>query len=63
MSSLFSSPKMPKTTLPTPETQPIPETEEPDDIARFMKKRSGRSGTILTGALKPIDTGKRTLLG
>jgi len=42
MSSLFKTPKMPKTALPVP---------------------GGRAGTILTGALEPMDTGKRTLLG
>jgi len=63
MSSLFKTPKMPKTALPVPEAQPIPEVEEPDDIVRFMRKRRGRAGTILTGALEPMDTGKRTLLG
>jgi len=63
MSSLFGAPKMPKTMMPTPEAQPIPEREDAGDIAKFMKKRSGRANTILAGSLMPMDTGKRSLLG
>ena len=63
MASLFSKPKMPKTVIPKPEAQPIPEKEDAGDIAKFMKKRSGRSNTILTGSLIPMDIGKRNLLG
>ena len=63
MSSLFKQPKMPKTAMPTPESQPLPEKEGGDDLAQFMKKRSGRTSTILAGSLKPLDIGKRSLLG
>ena len=63
MSSLFGSPKMPKTAMPTPEAQPLPEKEGGDDLVKFMKKRSGRTSTILAGSLKPLDIGKRSLLG
>ena len=63
MSSLFKTPKMPSTVMPKPEAQPIPEKEDAGDIARFMKKKSGRANTILTGSLIPMDIGKRSLLG
>ena len=63
MSSLFGAPKMPKTAMPTPEAQPLPEKKGGDDLARFMKKRSGRADTLMAGALKPMDIGKRSLLG
>lgn len=63
MASLFSKPKMPKTVMEKPEAQPIPEKEDADDLAKFMKKRSGRADTILAGSLMPMDIGKRSLLG
>ena len=63
MASLFGAPKMPKTTMPKPETPAIPEKEDAGDLSRFMKKRSGRASTILAGSLMPKDTGKRSLLG
>jgi hypothetical protein len=44
---------------------PAPKIEEPGeaDLMGWMRKRKGRAGTILTGDLVPMDTGKRSLLG
>lgn len=60
---LFEGPESPKMAIPKPEVPAIPQTEGPEDIAKLMKKRSGRQATILTGDLEPMDIGKRRLLG
>jgi hypothetical protein len=63
MTSLFKKPEMPKTALPTPEVPAIPQKETKEEVSKFLKRRSGRAKTILTGSLEPMDIGKRTLLG
>lgn len=49
--------------MPTPEVPARPETESPEEVSKFLKRRKGREKTILAGALEPSDIGKRTLLG
>jgi len=63
MGSLFKPPEMPKTTISKPTVLPTPEVESAEDISKMYKKRYGRSATILTGDLEPLDIGKRRLLG
>lgn len=56
----INPPKMP----PPPPPEAIPETG--GDKAGFlerMRRRRGRSKTLLTGDLVPEDVGKRSLLG
>lgn len=43
---------------------PTVDLQQPDPYAFVRKrKRAGRSSTVLTGDLVPMDIGKRTLLG
>jgi len=62
MSSLFKPPKQ-RTSMPTPEVPAVPQVEGKEEVSKLMKKRKGRSATVLTGDLEPMDIGKRTLLG
>ena len=57
----FDPPQMPK--LPPVAPIPIPEMDEGMDAFKRLRKRKGRSKTIVTGDLEPMDIGKRTLLG
>lgn len=63
---MFDAPK-PKTVKPPPLPAPvaIPEVEvETEDWAmKRARKRRGFTSTILTGALTPTQTGRRTTLG
>jgi len=61
MGSMFSKPSVPDPP-PVPDPVPIPEIED-EAVAQTMRKRKGRSQTILTGDLVPPDVGQRTLLG
>ncbi len=64
MAGLFSKPSA--TTLPrVPPPPAIPSVglEVGDAARRRSGKRSGFTKTILTGALKPDDTGLKTTLG
>ena len=63
MSSLFRKPEMPKSMIPVPELPAKPEVETPEELAKLMRKRTGRASTIMTGELEAMDIGKRTLLG
>ena len=53
------SPKVPVVNPPAkPETG-----QDGMDMLKRRRRKSGRSDTIVAGALEPMDTGKRTLLG
>lgn len=56
-------PKAPKAPAPL---APLPTADSGgglNDALRRSRRRSGRSNTILTGDLVPMDVGKRSLLG
>ena len=64
MSSLFSKPKSPpvqKVQSPPALPQTGPEVE--DFAMREAKRRSGYQKTIVTGALEPVKSQKKTVLG
>ena len=64
MGGLFSKPKSVKAP-PVPDPVAIPEVsdETGDEEMRKAMKRSGFERTILTGALRPKPTGRKTVLG
>jgi len=57
--------KGPEVPPPPPPPAPLPklETAMPGEEGAKRKPRRGRSATILTGELVPMDIGKKTLLG
>ena len=65
MSFLFSKPKRAPPPPPVPPPPPIPEVgpETEDFAARLARRRAGFRRTIVTGALEPMPTGRKRLLG
>jgi hypothetical protein len=62
--NLFTKPKQPSMPpVPAPPAVPQPDAAVEDLTMKRAKKRSGFEQTILTGALVPTGTGKKTLLG
>jgi len=64
VAGLFSKPKSVKPP-PVPPPPVIPEAgpETEDWAARAARRRAGFRKTIITGALEPMPTGGKTLLG
>lgn len=71
MGGLFSKPKKPKLPPapapppPPPEPEPAPEkiVETGEGEIKKARRRSGYQRTIITGALVPTGTGKKSVLG
>jgi hypothetical protein len=62
LNKMFQKPKAP---TPPPPPAPLPKLEQamPGEEGTRRRPRRGRSSTILTGDLIPMDIGKKTLLG
>ena len=62
LGNLFKKPKAPPPP-PLPEPTPTLEASTGEEPVTRKRIRRGRSATILTGELVPMDIGKKTLLG
>jgi hypothetical protein len=49
--------------VPAPPAIPVVDDETGDEAISSARKRSGYQKTIITGALEPKPTGKKTVLG